>query len=62
MTDIVVGQFWERKRDLTRVRVMAEKDKYVMLRVKGMYPFVLPIRELHDRYNPIPIQVKIKTK
>ena len=58
MQEITVGQFFERNKTQIRVRVMAVKDKYAMVRRKGAFPFVVDFRDLKTNYTPIPIQTK----
>lgn len=36
-------------------RVMAVAEKYVMARFSGAMPFVVPLKEWHERFKPKPL-------
>jgi hypothetical protein len=49
-----IGCRYRRHHDKASVKLMAKADGYVMVRYSRCIPFVVSIKELREKYDPIP--------
>jgi len=49
--DLIIGQCWVNSRDGRTIRILAIGKQWLLVRIKGCYPFPLSISELRNKYQ-----------